>query len=614
MSDLINLTLVLAESEGMRIGLIAEAAASTPDQPGYGRYVDRDELLKMVRLPEEERRTIVDWVESHGMVVVDSPGTSPQLMFVRATREQVERAFGRELISWLRKDPDHPGARMQLGLPRRLAGYVIKVGGLAGEPGQMGKLISGLAGLDEQRTNASHTTPVFNQPDANSAAQQASDSVVEARSSRAGISTKSTRGQPDVPVGGFTPADIRDIYSFPNEWDGTGETIAILMLGGELDRNDLYCFWQAHGIRPPEIHTVQVGPSAGLPPHQLHTLEAAMSVEWAGAMAPGARIVVYFVDPTIMGDPWAAFLFAVVGDDQFRPTVATMSWVTPERQYYRLHGHQVITGLLAQTAALGITVISAAGDWGPFDGVPRTMRDGRYVGDAPWPHGIFPAVEQKVLAIGGTMITCRNPLTEIAWSGPPPPGFRKGVHFDLLAGSGGFSHEVPIPAWQQPVLRSYYPRGAREPAVVPYGRGFPDVALAAAGPSVQRGPDEPLTMQGYEAVAGGKWLNYAGGTSVAAPIWAAIIARANQARRHVGVSRVGFVNPLLYALATLESSPFRDITAGSSDVAMDALNPQGKAVPYRMSGFDSRHGWDPVSGLGVPHVTHLISRLQKVAG
>src|SRR5690606_15576668 len=142
---------------------------------------------------------------------------------------------------------------------------------------------------------------------------------------------------------------------------------------------------------------------------------------------------------------------------------------------------------LDQAAALGITVISAAGDWGALDGIPRRNIDGYAVSDAPWPHGVFPAVEERVLGVGGTMITCVDPLTELAWSGPPPVAVAKAVQFTQLASSGGFSEDVPIPRWQDESLRKWYARGANTAAVVPYGRGFPDVALMASGPSVQRG-------------------------------------------------------------------------------------------------------------------------------
>src|SRR4029079_17342271 len=65
------------------------------------------------------------------------------------------------------------------------------------------------------------------------------------------------RGSPELC--GVTPSDIRGIYQFPEEWDGAGETIALLMLGCSIETRDLHEFWTAHGIKPPEVNTVHVG-------------------------------------------------------------------------------------------------------------------------------------------------------------------------------------------------------------------------------------------------------------------------------------------------------------------------------------------------------------------
>lgn len=584
MSDRLTLTLVFSENEPSRIQQRADNTAD-PDHPEYGRHLDRDQLEPWVMLPAAERQQIIDWLEGHGMTIIQTPETSRQLLFVRADIVQVQAAFGPEVIRWLRKEGDNRAARMASAMPRRLAGYVQKVGGLPGERSQFGDSSVDLAILSGEVPET---------------AAAALANAIPLANHMAG---------PPLELAGMTPADIRAIYNFPDAWDGRGETIALMILGGQLLESDLHGFWQAHGIIPPELHTVQVGPASTRPAHPLHTLEAAMEVEWAGALAPGAKLVAYHIDPTVMADPWAAFLFAVIGDRRHAPTIACTSWITPERRYYSQHGHSVVTGLLNQAAALGITVVSAAGDWGAFDGIPRTVRDGRYVSDAPWPHGVFPAVEEKVLAVGGTMITHRNPLTEVAWSGPPPPGMVKAVNFERLAGSGGFSEDVPIPAWQKSHLRGHYPRGAGTPAVVPYGRGFPDVALMASGPAVQRTEGAPLTSQGYQAVANGLWVDYAGGTSVAAPVWAAIVALANQARRTAGLGRLGFAQPLLYRLAEARPAPFRAVTEGAADVALSAVNSHGRAVTYHLPGYECRSGWDPVTGLGVPHVAHLIEQV-----
>jgi len=142
--------------------------------------------------------------------------------------------------------------------------------------------------------------------------------------------------------------------------------------------------------------------------------------------------------------------------------------------------------------------------------------------------------------------------------------------------------------------------------VVPYGRGFPDVALMAGGPAVASGPGEPMTAQGFRALVSGTWIDFAGGTSVSAPIWAAFLALANQARRATGLPRLGCPHPLLYRLADSPKSPFREIIHGNSDVALYAVNDQGHAVNYELRGYECRPGWNPVTGLGVPNVASLI--------
>jgi len=582
-SEELTLVFVLHENDREAIRRVADAS-SVPDEHRRQAHLEREELRKLVVLPPDERRAVLDWLEEHGMHHMEVRSVSGQTIFVKASREAVARTFGAECRRWLdEKEKDESVLLpVEWPIPRQISRYVqsVKV---------------------RQRGNRARSTMV---------ADAGSETPMQFPSLEGGREIRPASGF------GLAPDDVRKIYRFPEGLDGSGETIALLMLGGALEESDLHAFWDAHGVpRRPEIKTYHVGsrPSKVSNANKLYTLETAMTVEWVGAMAPGARILVYFIDPMVIADPWATFLLKVIGDRENAPTIVSTSWILPERSYYRCHGRRVVSGLLDQAAAIGVTVISAAGDWGAFDGVPRTIKDGRYVGDAPWPHGVFPAVEERVLSVGGTMITCRDPLTEIAWSGPPPPGLGRVLHFVRLASSGGFSREVHIPKWQSDAMKGWYARGEGEPAVVPYGRGFPDVALMAAGPAIQRGLNQPLTMQGYQALACGQWVDYAGGTSVAAPIWAAIIALMNQARRAAGLGRVGFVNPLLYSLRRENPPPFREISEGSTDVAMNVLNAHGKAVIHKLSGYAAAPGWDPATGLGVPDVTRLVELATRQA-
>jgi len=576
MPEPLHLTLILHERDRAELTDYV-VAASDPASPAFGEHLTRDELRAMVALSDEDCEAVRAWLTKSGMEPLDSGPLGGQAIVVRAADEQLKEAFSQELARWLRDPAGHRAPRIETAVPRALAGSVQAVHGLRNAPSARSSMV--------ERTRSSPG--------------EAADGLPYSR--------RSETGKLPPGLAGVTPADIRRIYSFPDQWDGSGQTIALLMMGGSIDLGDCELFWRAHGIKPPEVRIVELGPPHDQPPNPLHQLEATMTVQWVGAMAPGATIVVYEVAPEIFADPWAIFLLALIGDKENAPTVASTSWIIPERRYYRVFGTSVVTGLLDQAAALGITVISAAGDWGSFDGVPRAMVDGYKVSDAPWPHAVFPAVEERVLGVGGTMVTSMSPLTELAWSGPPPFAVAHAVQFTQLAGSGGFSEDVPIPRWQEPVLRRWYARGANQPAVVPYGRGFPDVALMASGPSVQRG--DVLSALGYQAVVGRQWIDYAGGTSVAAPIWAAIVARANQARAEAGKGTLGFMNPLLYSIRKATPDPFRDVVLGQTDVCVRVVNGHGKAVTHRIDGFSAGTDWDPVTGLGVPNVANLIKHL-----
>lgn len=575
--EVYSVTLVLVERDRAAIAELADAC-SEPGGARYGQHLSRSELRELIVLPERDIAAIRSWASEHRIEVI---GIDGPFMRLRASTEQVRSAFGRDLEAWLRRERNARGRRAELALPRHIAGCVLKVSGLPGEHGQ-----------GEARVVSMH--------DAEAGQAGAVWSLLDSASS----------DPPRPGDGGVTPADVRGFYNFDEKLDGSGEAIALLALGGEVEMGDLERFWSLHGIKPPAVEIVDVGrSSSSVTTSPFQSLELTAIVQWAGALAPGARLVVYRIDPMVMVDPWSAFLYEVIGDQARAPTVAAITWVAPERQYYRLHGNRIIGGLLDQAAALGVTVVAASGDWGAFDGTPSAIRDGHFVCDAPWPHAIFPAVEERVLGIGGTAITCREPFTEIGWSGAPPPGLRAAMRFDLVASSGGFSEEIPIPDWQRPALRGYYSRGAGAPGVVPFGRGFPDVAVMASGPTVQRGPAAELSSQGYQMLMNGRWLDWGGGTSIGAPVWAAIIACLNQARLSAGRSRLGFANPLMYGLRRAEPAPFREIIHGNSDVALRAVDLHGHASTYHLAGFECGRGWNPVTGLGVPNVANLAALL-----
>lgn len=593
-------------------------------------YWTRSQLFDAVRPSTHYRNEVLDWLRQRGIEPIALEKTPELAIFLRCSREAFREAFGERAHRWLTHPHAERPRRIDWQIPARLTGYV--------------------QGIQVLRD----TEKVRDWLDG-------SRFVTQGGAEHHGVQSP-VAGPGTMPLGlrGMSPDDIGWIYDFPSDLrgghvlgvqtrqpapgvspllledgeppddrklDGSGETIALLLLDAEPDLEDCQAFWQAHGIdrEPPQV--VHIGPAPHRRPDKMEAKEAAMGVQWAGAMAPGARIVCYVMDRAIIADKWSTWLMGLINDRTWRPTIAATAWLIAERDYYAAYDSRIITTLLDQCAVLGLTVVAAAGNWGCYDGVPRTeVRGIEGVPAAPWPATVFPACEERVLGVGGTMITERDPLTELAWSGPLPPKWADNPSMSTVSrmgGGGGFSTEVPIPDYQSFQVtgngrgRLAYFRGPHAPPVLAFGRGVPDVSLMAVADSVQREPKAPPTARGYRAVVQGRWIDFAGGTSVAAPIWAALLARINQARRALGLRRVGFANPLLYRIARdfryegAASGPFRDIVAGRTDVTMRSVasstldRTQVVEVPIELPGFEAGPFWDPATGLGVPRGARL---------
>lgn len=403
---------------------------------------------------------------------------------------------------------------------------------------------------------------------------------------------------------GVAPADILRGYRVDGETSGRGETIALMAIGAAPDRSDLDTFWHAHGIVPPEVHVARVGSRRGATDDALARFEITMNTQWAGAVAPGARLVIYVIEPGTF-DPWASFLRALLGDERGEgegaraPTVAVTTVSCPERQYHRAYGRKTFSDLLDRADLLGVTVVAASGDWGAHGGFPRLPTSEGPIGDPREEQSTFPGVEPRVLSVGGTHVRRLEPWHETAWSAPISRELAEVVGLERLAGGGGFSHAIPIPDWQKPSLRTHYSRGADHPAAIPRGRAQPDVSLMAWGPDRDERPSSFATR--FDGV----WRDDAGGTSVAAPIWAGIIARLNEARRTRGLARLGSVNALLYRLAREAPHVFRAIEEGSTDIVLPGLDAEGRRRLFAVPGFHAEKGWNPATGLGVPDVAAL---------
>jgi kumamolisin len=352
----------------------------------------------------------------------------------------------------------------------------------------------------------------------------------------------------------YAPDQVARLYQFPAGTDGTGQTIAIIELGGGYSETDLHSYFGSLGIPVPSVTAVGVdgARNVGGQDPQGADGEVLLDIEVAGAVAPGARQIVYFAPNTDQG-----FLNAVTTavHAASTPAAVSISWGGPESSWTA----QSMTALdqaIADGVALGITVTVAAGDSGSGDGV----NDGR-------PHTDFPASSPHALACGGTSLHATPSgviNSETVWNDGAGGG----------ATGGGVSATFPLPAWQ---ATAGVPAG---PAGTP-GRGVPDVA----------GNADPAT--GYQVQVDGQ-RTVIGGTSAVAPLMAALAARlAQAASKHLGL-----LQPRLYSAARPGQpvAGIRDITAGSNGA------------------YSAGPGWDACTGLGVPIGSALLQVLASAAG
>ncbi len=349
----------------------------------------------------------------------------------------------------------------------------------------------------------------------------------------------------------YTPVQVAQAYNFPAGTDGTGQTIAIIELGGGFGAKDLGSYFSGLGITTPSVTAVGVdgGSNAAGQDPQGADGEVLLDIEVAGAAAPGASQVVYFAPNSDRG-----FVDAVTTAVHASPTptVVSISWGQSEDSWTG-QARTALDQAFADAAALGVTVTVAAGDNGSGDRVS----DGKA-------HADFPASSPHALACGGTSLRVNTATGAVSAETVWNDGSGRG------ATGGGVSDTFGLPAWQ---ASAGVPGQAGSGQA---GRGVPDVA----------GNADPET--GYQVLVDGQ-ATVVGGTSAVAPLWAALICRLAQA---TGKS-FGMLQPLLYAgvSAGTAAAGFRDITQGN--------NGAYKAGP----------GWDACTGLGVPDGAALAARL-----
>src|SRR3954452_6109528 len=209
------------------------------------------------------------------------------------------------------------------------------------------------------------------------------------------------------PTTSFTPLDLGRVYRFPAGTDGGGQTLAILELGGGYRQADLDAYWAQIGLAdPPAITAVGIDGGANTPEGDPNGAdgEVLLDIEVAGALAPGADLIVYFAPNTDRGflDALSTAVHASP-----TPTVVSISWGQSEDEW-TAQARTAMDEAMADAAVLGVTVCAASGD----DGSTDNATDGQA-------HVDFPASSPHAVTCGGELVRADGGTgvvsSEVAW-------------------------------------------------------------------------------------------------------------------------------------------------------------------------------------------------------
>lgn len=504
-----------------------------PASASYHRWLTSEQFADKFGLSGGDIAKLTAWLESHGLRVNDVARGHQWITF-SGSADRVSKAFGTEIHRYLVDGETHFANATALSIPAAFANVVAAVNGL--NDFRLKPMSLKALPIPAYNSGGSHY---------------------------------------------LAPDDLATIYDITPLYNagftGAGQTLVVV---GESDISvsDVQAFRAYFNLPPNDPGVIEYGIPPGY--YLLPGVEAALDVEWSGAVARDATILYVFSYDVLLAVQYAI--------DQNLAPVMTMSY--GECELYATPGFRSVA---QQANAEGITFMVASGDWG------AATCD--YTSSAPQASkGLtvsFPADIPEVTAVGGTEFdegsgtywsstnganggSALSYIPEMAWNDSVE---RNG----LAATGGGASAFYAKPFWQT---------GPGVPN--DNARDLPDVAFPAS-------PDH----DGYEVYTGGAFQVY-GGTSFASPVFAGMVALLNQYLAAHGApgtpaaAGLGNINPSLYRLAQATTGVFHDVTMGTNMVACVQSSPE---CDNGLLGYSAGPGYDPTTGLGSVDLWRLVT-------
>ncbi|MGB6454625.1 MAG: S53 family peptidase [Streptosporangiaceae bacterium] len=389
-----------------------------------------------------------------------------------------------------------------------------------------------------------------------------------------------------APINALSPAQIRTAYDVvplaAKGIDGSGQTIVVVdSFGSPTIAADLTHFDSYFGLpAPPSFRVLQ--PAGPVPAYSRHNSnrvgwaeETTLDVEWAHVMAPGASIVLVET-PTSENEGTTGFPQIVAAERYVLRhkigQVITQSFAATEQTFPSVSSILSFRSAYQLAARDHVTVLAATGDSGATSD-EYNMKDLYTSRAVSWP-----ATDPLVTAVGGTQLSLAANGTRLT----PDVGWRDS--------GGGTSIAFPRPSYQDGVA-----------SVTGNARGVPDVAMDASCHSA-------VAVYGSFYAAGARWRSVCG-TSLAAPLFAGIVALADQYAGHGQPHGLGLLNPAIYAIAASHEPGVVDIRDGTNSQSFVQGGQQ-----YSVSGYTAGLGYDLVTGVGTIDAASFVPELAKLAG
>ena len=375
----------------------------------------------------------------------------------------------------------------------------------------------------------------------------------------------------------FQLKELVQIYNYPAPDTSISPVVFVVSLGGGLygasytsdglliadGKNDIHKTWKNQGIHPSNYPAVYVVNNLKPGSHPVAannldtsaTLENTLDVATIGACCPNPNLTIVLC---VFDDTYStiraietALEGTIIGGKLYKPSVISISWGGAETRDAAPSATELaelnrINSILRQAVIDGIQVCAASGDGGSTLNVEKNVLE-----------VLFPASSPYVTAVGGTTLTCPSnnysdsTTREVVWNNQKVG--------EMFRASGGGSSKVFLkPQYQQNLPGTY--------------RQVPDIAMCAD-------PGVVIVYQGQ--------LTVVGGTSLATPLYAALLACLKNPTR---------IPQLTVSQAT---SYFNDITVGYNYNAN--LYPDG--IVHQVTGSTTKQyvatvGYDNCTGLG----------------